>query len=590
MYICGEIGGSAALLLNLKANMTQTEPTLSWHRKLRKDLALVFDDNLETRKWKNVVDYTIIGVILLSTVEIFLCTFNITPQWRTALYWVDVFTLVFFTIEVTLRIWVAPELYPGLSASKARLRYILSTQGFIDVVSTYPYYLQWLLPMPISWIKVLRLSRTLRIFRVSRYMKSWRLLASAVREKRRELLISMQFLIVVTFILSIILYFCEHEAQPEAYCDGFSSVAWSFAQYIGDPGGFGDTPPITPLGKAIACIVGLLGIAIVAVPAGILGAGFTEAIEKESNREQLAENREKLRLSFQTVLDRPSGIQVVPPYRTLAHIQSRQCMTADEIIETVNVTPGYRLVNLSATIPIDKNPLDNLAVEHFAFNRPYGMLIDRNSPFTIIAPASFVDDCTVFFGYYLARIGGFNFVSREFGKKAPYRSFYLVPAGEPEEGFEEYQKDLEMLLARPGAWSLTYMIASGANEPEYPTQVHFGTGNPKGVTTTGDLITDKPRFEEFVADVAPTLEEKFGVKSDTGKYHASHSPKINLRLLHRVQPGNDIIMRIAWSAALWDTNRVAIAQTLADAINRKILGLPGNPDDPSLKTKVIGYV
>ena len=64
----------------------------------------------------------------------------------------------------------------------------------------------------------------------------------------------------------------------------------------------------------------------------------------------------------------------------------------------------------------------------------------------------------------------------------------------------------------------------------------------------------------------------------------------NLRLLHRVQPGNDILMRIAWSAALWDTNRVAIAQTLADAINRKILGLPGNPDDPSLKTKAIGYV
>lgn len=570
--------------------MNQTEPTLSWHRKLRKDLALVFDDNLETRKWKNVVDYTIIGVILLSTVEIFLSTFNITPQWREILYCVDIFTLVFFTIEVSLRIWVAPELYPEMSATKARLRYIFSTQGLVDVISTYPYYLQWLLPMPIGWIKVLRLSRTLRIFRVSRYMKSWRLLVNAVREKRRELLISMQFLIVVTFILSIILYFCEHDAQPEAYCDGFSSVAWSFAQYIGDPGGFGDTPPITPLGKTIACIVGLLGIAIVAVPAGILGAGFTEAIEKESNREHLTENREKLRVSFQTVLDRPSGLQVVPPYRTFAHIQSRQCMTMDDIIETVNVTPGYRLVNFAATIPIDKNPTDNLAVEHFAFNRPYGVLIDRNSPFTIVAPASFVDDCTVFFGYYLAKIGGFNFISREFGKKAPYRSFYIVPAGEPEEGFEEYQKDLEMLLARPGAWSLTYMIASGANEPEYPTQVHFCTGNAKGVTTTGDLITDKPRFEAFVGDVAPTLEENYGVKTDTGKYHASNSPRINLRLLNRVQPGNDILMRIAWSAALWDPNRILIAQTIADSINRVILGREGNPDDPSLKKKVIGYV
>ena len=134
------------------------------------------------------------------------------------------------------------------------------------------------------------------------------------------------------------------------------------------------------------------------------------------------------------------------------------------------------------------------------------------------------------------------------------------------------------------------MIASGANEPEYPTQVHFCTGNAKGVTTTGDLITDKPRFEAFVGDVAPTLEENYGVKTDTGKYHASNSPRINLRLLNRVQPGNDILMRIAWSAALWDPNRILIAQTIADSINRVILGFEGNPDDPSLKKKVIGYV
>lgn len=570
--------------------MNQSQSALSWHRKLRKDLALVFDDNLETRKWKNIADYVIIGVILLSTVEIFLSTFNITPGLRHVLYWVDICTLIFFTAEVTLRIWVAPELHPEGSATRARLRYLFSAQGLIDVISTYPYYLQWMIPMPINWIKVLRLSRTLRIFRVSRYMKSWRLLVNAVHEKRRELLISMQFLIVVTFILSIMLYYCEHDAQPDVYNDGFSSVAWSFAQYIGDPGGFGENPPITPFGKAIACIVGLLGIAIVAVPAGILGAGFTEAIEKESNREQLALNREKIRLSFETKLDRPSGYQIVPPYRTFAHIQSRQGMTMDDIIETVNVTPGYRLVNLSATIPIAKNPLDNLAVEHFVFNRPYGVMIDRKSPFTIVATSSYIDDCTVFFAYYLAKIGGFNFISREFGVKAPYRSFYVITNDDPADGFREYMEDLEMLLSRPGAWSLTYLIASGANDPEYPTQIHFGTGNAKGVTTTGDLITDKPRFEAFVADVAPTLEENYGIKSDTGLYHATNAPKLYLRQLHRPQPGNDIIMRIAWSAALWDPNRILIAKTLADSINRQILGLPGNPDDSDLKERRIGYV
>lgn len=344
---------------------------------LRRKLAVLFDDRLETRIWHNVMDYLIITMIIVSTVEIFLSTFDLDPMLRKVLRWVDIVTLVFFTIEVSLRIWVAPELDVRYKGLKGRLRYCFTFLGFIDAVATYPYWFQWLLPIPVGWIRVLRISRVMRLMRVSRYMKSWRLLSDAIREKRRELLISMQFLLVVTFILALVLFFFEHDAQPDVYDNGFSPVAWAFAQYIGDPGGFGDTPPVTLPGKIIACVVGLLGIAIVAVPAGILGAGFTEAIEKESHKEQLEENREKLRLSFERKLDRPTRYQIVPPYRTITHIQSRQGMTADDIINAVNETPGYRLVNLSSTQPVEAHAADVLAVEHFRFNRPYGLLIDR---------------------------------------------------------------------------------------------------------------------------------------------------------------------------------------------------------------------
>lgn len=555
----------------------------------KRHLGGVFDDDLHTRKWHNIADYVIIAMILISTAEIFLSTFDIDPALRRVLFWVDIVTLLFFTVEVSLRIWVAPVVNPKYKGWKGRLKYCCSFHGFIDIVSTYPFYLQWLIPFPITWVKALRMSRTVRLFRVSRYMKSWRLLTEAIKEKRRELFISMQFLLIITFILSLMLFFTEHEAQPEIYRNGFSSVLWAFAQYIGDPGGFGDTPPVTVFGKAIACVVGLLGIAIVAVPAGILGAGFTETIETEAAKNKLEENVDKLRRMFERKLDRPTGYQAVKPYRTIPDLQARMGMSEDEVVAAASATPGFRIVNLSDTIPVGQNPHDRLAVEHFAFNRPYGMMIDRGSKVTIVAPSSYIDPCSGFFPYYLALIGGFNFISREFGEYAPTRSFYLCKDSNPVDGEEDYFADLRKLISRPGTWTLTFLIASGQNEPEYPTQLHFTTGNGKGDESVGEFIADKDTYRRFYDDVALHMEANFGLKTDNGRYHASNNPAIFWRAKGLAEGANHIILRMAWSAALWDHRRLAIARDLAAIINRDIISLSGNPDNPDLGVKKIGF-
>lgn len=198
-------------------------------------LARALDDDLHTRQWHNLVDYFIIAMILISTAEIFLSTFDIDPALRKALFWVDIAVLVFFTVEVSLRIWIAPIINPDYKGIKGRLKYCFSFYGFIDVVSTYPFYLSLLLPLPFGILRVFRLMRVVRLFRISRYMKSFRLLNNAMREKRRELWISLQFLVIITIILSLLLFFFEHEAQPDVYDNGIVSVAWAFAQYIGDP-------------------------------------------------------------------------------------------------------------------------------------------------------------------------------------------------------------------------------------------------------------------------------------------------------------------------------------------------------------------
>lgn len=561
--------------------------------KFKHDLAAVFDDNLHTKKWHNIVDWLIIGLILLSTVEIFISTFDIDPELRKVLFWIDAFILIFFTIEVTLRIWVAPLINPKYKGWKGRLRYCFSFNGFIDIISTYPFYIQWLIPIPVTWLRTFRTFRVIRLFRISRYMKSWRLLENTFREKKRELIVSMQFLIIVTFILSLILFFCEHQAQPENYDNGFTSVLWAFGQYIGDPGGFAENPPITGFGKAIACIVGLLGIAIVAVPAGILGSGFTEAIEHERDDENLRENQVKLRSMFQRKLDRPTGYQAINFYRSFADIQSRTGMTENDIIETVEHTPGYRIINLAATIPVENQPTDRLAVEHFPMNRPYGEFIDRNSRVTIIASASVTDAGGGTFAFYIALMGGFNFIGREIGNRAIYKPVYIK---KPEETYteaeEQYFSDLETLMNRKDAWSFDIFPASGAQELEYDTAFHFGIGNAKGIEQfEGDdlLVRDIETYKKFYAAFSERMKEKFGLLCDNGRYHSTSVKTMWRRVLNIPEDANAVVLRVAWSALLWNDKRLLIAQTIAECINEYILHKKNTPIPESLTVKDIGF-
>lgn len=558
----------------------------------RHHLAAIFDDDLHTRKWHNIMDYLIIGIILLSSAEIFLSTFDVSPALRRVLMWIDIFTLIFFTIEVSLRIWVAPLINPKFTGWKGRLRYCFTFHGFVDVISTYPFYLQWFIPFPVGWLKVLRMTRTVRLFRISRYMKSWRLLTEAISEKRKELIISMQFLIIITFILSLMLYFFEHDVQPDIYNNGFSTVAWSFAQYIGDPGGFGDTPPVTNAGKIIACIVGLLGIAIVAVPAGIIGSGFSESIEKETKHSKLKEDAEKLRDAFQRKLDRPSGYQIVPPFVTLPTILTKLALKNEDVIDLINSPEGrdYRLVNLATTIPLRKQAPDNIAVEHFILNRPYGTLIDRGSDITIVAPASFCDACTGNWSFYLALIGGFNYISREVGNRANYKSFFILN-DENIPHLDEYKEDLRKLTSRPGAWTLTVLASSGSLDPEYPTQLHLQIGGKKGdASMNGNnlLVTDTGRYEKFYGLLCETMKRDFNIDTDHQQYHDSTNPNIFARKAGLTN-GNNIIMRVEWDKMLWDPNRILIAKAVAACICKALEGKDKLPREDSLKVKDIAY-
>lgn len=559
---------------------------------LKIKLARALDDNLHTRQWHNVADWLIITMILLSTAEIFLSTFDLDPRLRHVLLWVDLVTLVFFTIEVALRIWVAPCINPKYRGFKGRLRYCTTFYGAIDLLSTAPFYLGLVFPLPVGAFKMLRTARVVRTMRIGRYSKSFGLLSSAISEKRRELLVSMQFLLVVTLILSLILYFAEHDSQPDVYRNGFISVIWAFAQYIGDPGQFADTPPVTFAGRIIACVVGLLGIAIVAVPAGIIGAGFTEALEKEAHKNQLAENSSRLKDQFQRKQDRFTKYMIVPPLVTITQIQARSGLKLDEAIDVINqdTPPYFRLINTASTIPLESKPTDMLAVEHYITNRPYGLLIDRGSPVTIISPSSYIDAGIGNFAFYLALFGGFNYVSRETGDRNATTSFYMPPAGgHPDEAFAQFASDLNRLLERPGSWSITLLVASGALEPILPTHLHFTIGGEKGeeFDIKDPLVKDIGKYKQLFAAISTRAKKEFDLDSDYQKFHTSANPRLFLRQI-KAPNGNNIVLRVEWDKILWSPRRIEFCKMLAQEIKLAITG-QDLQELPIWKKKSVGF-
>lgn len=559
--------------------------------KFKKQIARVFDNDLRTKQWENYFDYIIIGLIIISTLSVFISTFDLSPAGEQILSIIDIVTVIAFTIEVSLRIWTADEICDKYKGFLGRVRYCFTFYGFIDIISTYSFYLAFIFPLPYAVFKSLRVVRLLRVFR---YMHSFRLLKQAIVSKAQEMFISLQFLVIVTLMLSFVLFFYEHAAQPEVYDNGFRSVIWTFAQYIGDPGGFADTPPITFAGRIIACIIGMLGIAIFAVPAGLVGAGFSEALDNELQEQTIKRNTDKLQNAFERKLDRPTGFQIVPPYLSICDIQARMGLKVDDVLDAVESSNRFRLINLAVTQTIDEHPQDKLAVENFFVNRPYGCCIDRGSKITIVSPSSLSDPSIGNFSYYLALIGGFNYISRELGELRPYRSYYsFADRYNQEENLPLYMEDLEKLTIREGSWTLTPLASSGANEPVYPTIFHFSIGGTKGNETFESenlIVQDVDGYKSFYEDVTKELYEKFSMSSDHQRYHNLTTPNLFAR---RFEKGkgckNNIVMRIAWSACLWDSRRIAIAKTIADALNRHFDNNSFENYSPELKVKKSGY-
>ena len=529
----------------------------------KKQLARIFDNDLRTKQWENYPDYAIIGLIVLSTLAVFISTFNVSPLCEKVLSVIDLVTVIAFTIEVTLRIWSADAIDEKYKGFWGRVRYCFTFYGMIDILSTYTFYVSLFIPLPYSALKALRVVRLLRVFR---YMHSFRLLQTAISSKAKEMWVSLQFLVIVTLMLSFVLFFYEHNAQPDVYDNGFKSVVWAFAQYVGDPGNFADTPPVTLVGRLIACIIGLLGIALFAVPAGLIGAGFSEAMEDEKLKEKIDNNINRIVRSFKFVRDQHyTGLFAVPRYKEVNNIITRKFIPYDEVLEAIKESDCLHLYDIVNSINTADKPESKVVVINYKRNTAYGCCIDRGSRVTIVCTSGSTEPLTSWFAYHVAKLGGFNYVAKEVETDLDNpTSYYNIPGTTNCPNLRLFLDDVSRLAARPGSWVIPMLEATGPRSR--PTQFHFCYNSNKhdsGYDDPTSLLKDYSSFDALYGILEKTLTERYDYKCDRNEFYAIGKANVG----HHIVAENIFTLRVEAFIWIYDSRYLAIAKDLADAFH-----------------------
>ncbi|PWJ15403.1 ion transporter [Ruminococcus flavefaciens] len=222
-------------------------------------------------------DWFIVIVIILNILTVFLETFDELESFTTLFRVIEIVTIFIFCIEYILRIWTADYLYPSKRGLSAKLKFLWSFDGIVDLLTILPFFfLEGFIVF-----RMLRVVRIFHLFRVNAHYDSFHVITTVLIEKKNQIISSVFIIIVLMLASSLGIYSVEHEAQPEAFSNAFSGIWWSVSTLL--TVGYGDIYPITVIGKLMAICIAFLGVGVVAIPTGIISAGFVEQYTKNQH-------------------------------------------------------------------------------------------------------------------------------------------------------------------------------------------------------------------------------------------------------------------------------------------------------------------
>jgi voltage-gated potassium channel len=213
--------------------------------------------------------------VILETVQ------SLQLRFGTAFWAFEVFSVGVFSVEYAARIWACTADPRYRQPIIGRLRYVSSFGGVVDLLAILPFYVSLAVPaaaLDLRILRVLRLLRFARVLKLARYSDSIVRMKRVIGARRGDLGVALAAVGVVLILASSAIYYVEVDTQPDVFTSIPAAMWWGISALT--TVGYGDITPVTPLGKFLGGIIQLLGIAIFALPAGIIAAGY----EEESRR------------------------------------------------------------------------------------------------------------------------------------------------------------------------------------------------------------------------------------------------------------------------------------------------------------------
>lgn len=249
---------------------------------LRRRLHDILEGNQPNDRTGNAVRRFLVALIVLNVTATVLETVPAVAAYADShLHWFERGSVVVFALEYLLRLWVAPLGAPDRSPTVARLRWLGSPLALVDLLSVAPACLPWL-GVDLRSVRALRLLRILRIARLGRYSQALQTLHNVLRDRAPDLLSLLFLLLAMLVVSATVMYQFEHDAQPQQFSSIPATMWWGIVTLTTI--GYGDMSPVTDAGRAFGGVVAVLGIAMFALPAGLLGAAFVEELGKARAR------------------------------------------------------------------------------------------------------------------------------------------------------------------------------------------------------------------------------------------------------------------------------------------------------------------
>lgn len=249
--------------------------TVSKWEKRRKRLFHIIEVGSDFDEHSRLYDYENAAAIVLNLIVTILYTFDeVRVPYGGILNVIEQITLLFFVMDYIFHIWTAKYQYGGFPEWKAILKYVTSVSGLIDLFSFLPEYLPIFFPGGTVAFRMIRIVRIFRLFRINYYFDSLSVITAVLKNRKQQLMSSVFIIGMLIIASSLCMYSLEHEAQPDVFNNAFSGIWWAASSLL--TVGYGDIYPITTLGKIFGIFITFLGVGVVAIPTGIISAGFVE--------------------------------------------------------------------------------------------------------------------------------------------------------------------------------------------------------------------------------------------------------------------------------------------------------------------------